>query len=130
MKSKTDIEITAGGGCSSHDLLAVLVALPEDERNAAYVDANCWRWPTALAQYKEDHFDQMTDMAKMEDPTWKTMWEAIHQCTSEFGRSQAWWVIELGRTREDHAVWIANGRRPVSSANSLLTSTTAEYDAD
>ncbi len=104
-------------GVATHDLLAVLVALPEDQRNAAYVEANSWQWPTALEQYKEGRFDQMGDREKMKDPAWKAMWTVIHQCTSEFGRSQGWWLIELKRTREEHAAWWANGQRPVSSAN-------------
>lgn len=104
-------------GVAMHDLLAVLVALPEDERNAAYVDANCWRWPKALEAYKPAEWDGLDNKQKMEHPTAKAAWEAIHECTTSHGRSEAWWVIELGRTREQHAEWIANGCRPVSSAN-------------
>ena len=99
--------------------LAILTRLSEDERNAAYVDANCWRWPTTLEQYKEAGFDEMGDSEKMADPTWKAAWWAIEQCTSEFGRSQAWWVIELGRTKEEHAAWIANGCRATPAESGI-----------
>ena len=95
------------------EFLELLEALPEDERCAAAVEANCWQWPKALEQYKEAHFDGMSNSQKMTDPTWEAAWGAIHQCTSAFGRSQAWWMIRLKRTREAHAAWWANGRKPL-----------------
>jgi hypothetical protein len=98
------------------DLLAVLLKLPEAERNAAYVDMNCWQWPACLNKYKPAEWDDLDDRQKGEHPTAKAAWDAIHACTTSHGRSEAWWVIALGRTREQHAEWIAKGCLPVSSA--------------
>lgn len=95
----------------SSGLLAALLALTEEERCAAYVEINCWDWPECLAVLKPGNWDGMDEVGKKDHPSWIALWEVIRQCTSEFGRSRAWWVLHMKETAEAHLAWWNNGKR-------------------
>lgn len=86
-------------------VLRKLTTLTHDERAHAYVQANSFKWPDALAELKPDQWDEMTDQQKRQSPEGKTMWNCVKMVTSEYDRSKAWWIEALGRTSKDHDEW-------------------------
>lgn len=92
---------------SAEKMASVFRMLPEEARNAAYVQANCFNWPDALMPFKAAGLDEMTAREKYHHPAWQEMFEVIESNTTHFGRSRAWWLINLKRTKEQHAEWYA-----------------------
>lgn len=81
------------------------MALSEQDRNKVYVECNCFEWPAALLELKPDDLTEIEGSVRMRHPHFEAIWKLVHQCTSIFGRSQAWWLRELKRTPEEHAEW-------------------------
>lgn len=100
MKTKTNPEVVV-----QERLVSRLYELPEDARHAIYVDANCYRWPEIFADIKPEGWEGMKSKDRYEHPMAKVVWDAIQKTTTAFGRSRAWWVIELKRTLEAHLEW-------------------------
>lgn len=90
--------------------LATLLHMSADERAVAYVEANRWQWPDRLIEYKPAGFDAMTQKEKFTNADFNKLMEGIKSHTSNFERSRAWWIIALGRTKEQHAAWWTSGR--------------------
>lgn len=73
------------------------------DRASAYVKANCCRWPDAISDLKPDGWERTPERDNTEE--FEQVWKVLHEMTSAFDRSQAWWVEKLGRTKEQHLGW-------------------------
>lgn len=117
MKPNTNTEaaqtVQTGGSQAvvQERLVSRLYELPEDARHSIYVDANCFRWPEIFADVKPEGWEGMTDKERYNHPSAKVVWDAIQMATTAFGRSRAWWTIQLQRTPEAHLEWWNNGKQ-------------------
>lgn len=91
------------------DIYGFLMQLDERQRAELYVEANLWQWPKMLDAIKPDGFDKMTNAEQRQHSEWRRMWHALNVCTSAYARSQAWWLVELERTEQQHHEWFIGG---------------------
>lgn len=86
-------------------LLSRLMALDSTQRAHAYVQANCWKWPDALAELSPEGWERMTQDEKHSHPQGKTLWRVLWAVTTEFERSRQWWREQLKANDEAHLSW-------------------------
>jgi hypothetical protein len=82
-----------------------LAAMDEESRGMAWVQANKFEWPDALADLKPTGWDGLTDRQKRDSAEGWAMWECVNGMTNPYQRSRSWWVHALGRTPEEHDKW-------------------------
>jgi phytoene dehydrogenase-like protein len=82
-----------------------LAAMDEESRGMAWVQANKFEWPDALADLKPPSWDGLTDRQKRDSKEGWALWTSLQCVTSDFQRSRAWWKHALRRTDEQHDKW-------------------------
>lgn len=80
-----------------------LTQMTEDERAHAYVEANCWEWPTALSDMKPTGWGDMSSDEKMKKG--RPLWDALHATTTHFARSRQWHREKCNHTDAEHLEW-------------------------
>ena len=92
---------------------SALSEMTADQRALAYVELNCFKWPKSLWQFKPHDWDCLDNHNRHYHVEGKTLWKIIHEMTSEYERSRAWWLESLGRTNREHIAWWI-GRHPIA----------------
>ena len=86
-------------------LLDVLSELPKETLCDAFVELNNWKWPSCIESFKPEGWDSMDAGVKVKHPAGLIVWQKIHVRTTAKSRSEAWWLQQLGETKEEHEKW-------------------------
>ena len=93
------------GDLSSETVLARLMTLDSTQRAHAYVQANSWDWPDAIADLIPGNWALLDNREKYAHPAQRALMRVLDATTTEFERSRQWWRESLGRTDEAHLEW-------------------------
>lgn len=92
-------------------LRASLGRMTPEQRAKAYVNLNTYKWPESMADLKPGQWENLTCEQRYRSEESRELWKALHEMTSEYERSRAWWLDELDRTTEEHLEWWLTQRR-------------------
>lgn len=80
-----------------------IISLSLHQRGQDFCKINLYTYPHWAKA--PDGWEHLSDKEKYNHPDFIRLIAAMNLSSSQFERSQAWWVYQLGRTKEAHLEW-------------------------